>query len=117
MGELLAPLEADRDPARFFLGVYLRTTVAVGAAIDAGTFEDPAWVEEWDVDFAGLYLDALTAHRRDPASAPGPWRRAFGARRGWPREAHVLMGVNAHINYALPQSLVQVIPPAEFDNP
>jgi hypothetical protein len=117
MGELLAPLEADRDPARFFLGVYLRTTVAVGAAIDAGTFEDPAWVEEWDVDFAGLYLDALTAHRRDPASAPGPWRLAFGARPGLLPEAHVLMGVNAHINYDLPQSLVQVIPPAEFDNP
>src|SRR3712207_8836681 len=68
MGELLAPLEADRDPARFFLGVYLRTTVAVGAAIDAGVFEDPAWVEEWDVDFAGLHLDALTAHRRAPRS-------------------------------------------------
>jgi uncharacterized protein DUF5995 len=117
MGELLAPLEADRDPARFFLGVYLRTTVAVGAAIDAGTFEDPAWVEEWDVDFAGLYLDALTAHRRDPASAPGPWRLAFGARPDLPPEAHVLMGVNAHINYDLPQSLVRVIPPAEFDTP
>ena len=66
MEELLGSLEADRDPGRFFLGVYLRTTVAVGAAIDAGAFEDPAWVEEWDVDFAGLYLDALTAHRWTP---------------------------------------------------
>jgi hypothetical protein len=117
MGELLAPLEADRDPARFFLGVYLRTTVAVDAAIDAGAFEDPAWVEEWDVDFAGLYLDALTAHRRDPASAPRPWQLAFGARPDLPPEAHVLLGVNAHINYDLPQSLVRVIPPAEFDTP
>src|SRR3954447_142651 len=105
MGELLAPLEADRDPACFFLGVYLRTTLAVGAAIDAGTFEDPAWVEGWDVDFAGLYLDALTAHRRDPASAPRPWRLAFGARPGLPPEAHVLMGVDAHINYDPPPSL------------
>ena len=117
MGELLAPLEADRDPARFFLGVYLRTTAAVGTAIDAGAFEDPAWVEEWDVDFAGLYLDALTAHRRDPASAPRPWQLAFGARPDLPPEAHVLLGVNAHINYDLPQSLVRVIPPAEFDSP
>jgi hypothetical protein len=117
MGELLAPLEADRDPARFFLGVYLRTTVAVGVAIDAGAFEDSAWVEEWDVDFAGLYLDALAAHRRDPASAPRPWRSAFGARPDLPPEAHVLLGMNAHINYDLPQSLVRVIPPAEFDIP
>ena len=117
MRELLAPLEADRDPARFFLGVYLRTTVAVGAAIDAGAFEDPAWVEEWDVDFADLYLDALTAHRRDPASAPRPWQSAFGARPDLAPEAHVLLGMNAHINYDLPQSLVRVIPPAEFDTP
>jgi Family of unknown function (DUF5995) len=117
MGELLESLEADRDPARFFLGVYLRTTVAVGTAIDAGDFEDPAWVEEWDVDFAGLYLDALTAHRRDPASPPRPWRLAFGARPDLSPEAHVLLGMNAHINLDLPQSLVRVIPPAEFDDP
>ncbi len=117
MTGLLAPLEADGDPARFFLGVYLRTTQAVDAAIDVGVFEDPAWVAEWDVDFAGLYLDALTAHRRDPASAPRPWRHAFGARPDLPPEAHVLLGMNAHINYDLPQSLVRVIPPAEFDTP
>jgi hypothetical protein len=114
MGELLAPLEADRDPARFFLGVYLRTTVAVGVAIDAAAFEDPAWVEEWDVDFAGLYLDALAAHRRDPSTAPHPWRRAFGAKPGLPPEAHVLLGVNAHINFDLPQSMVRKIPPADM---
>jgi hypothetical protein len=41
MREVLASLQAARDPARFFLGTYLRTTVAVGAAIDDGRFEDP----------------------------------------------------------------------------
>jgi hypothetical protein len=116
MAELLDQLEADRDPARFFLGTYLRTTVAVGAAIDGGEFEDPAWVTEWDVDFAELYLDALGAHRRDPVTPPRPWRLAFGARRGLPPEAHVLLGMNAHINFDLPQSLVRVIPPAGFDD-
>jgi hypothetical protein len=117
MAELLEQVEADRDPARFFLGTYLRTTVAVGAAIDGGEFEDPAWVTEWDVDFAELYLDALAAHRRDPATPPRPWRLAFGARRGLPPEAHVLLGMNAHINFDLPQSLVRVIPPVDFDDP
>jgi hypothetical protein len=117
MEGLLAPLQAARDPLRFFLGTYLRTTQAVGVAIRGGEFEDPPWVEEWDVDFAGLYLDALTAHRRDPAGPPRPWRLAFGARRELPPEAHVLLGMNAHINFDLPQSLVQVIPPAGFDDP
>ena len=117
MVALLALLEADGDPARFFLATYLRITRAVRTALDGGLFEDPSWVATWDVDFAGLYLDALTAHRRDPASAPGPWRLAFGARPDLPPEAHVLLGMNAHINYDLPQSLVRVIPSAEFDTP
>ena len=117
MEELLAPMEAAADPARFFLGTYLRTTRAVGAAIDAGLFEDPAWVCAWDVDFAGLYLDALEAHRRDPASAPEPWRQAFGTRAGARPEAHVLLGMNAHINFDLPQSLVRVIPAGDFADP
>jgi hypothetical protein len=117
MEELLAPMEVAGDPARFFLGTYLRTTRAVGAALDAGQFEDPNWVTDWDVDFAGLYLDALEAHRRDPASAPEPWREAFGTRAGARPEAHVLLGMNAHINYDLPQSLVRVISADDFADP
>jgi Family of unknown function (DUF5995) len=117
MTELQAPLEADRDPARFFHGVYLRTTEAVAAAIRGGEFEDPAWVEEWDVDFAARYLDALAAHRRDRAAPPRPWQLALCARPALPPEAHVLLGMNAHINYDLPQSLVRVIPAADFDDP
>ncbi|WP_409331838.1 DUF5995 family protein [Trujillonella humicola] len=117
MEDLLAPMAGSGDPARHFLGTYLRTTRAVGAAIDGGLFEDPGWVSAWDVDFAGLYLDALEAHRRDPATAPGPWRAAFGTGAGARPEAHVLLGMNAHINVDLPQSLVRVIPPADFTDP
>ena len=114
MAELLQTLDETRDPGRFFLGTYLRTTRAVAAALNAGSFEDAAWVGRWDVDFAGLYLDALDAHRADPATPPAPWRLAFGAKRGLPPEAHVLLGMNAHINFDLPQSLVRMIPPGDF---
>jgi hypothetical protein len=117
MESLLVPLEEGHDPARFFLGTYLRTTRAVGAALGAGRFEDPAWVVEWDVDFAGFYLDALELHRKAPEAVPAPWRRAFGADAGLPPEAHVLLGMNAHINFDLPQSLVAVIPPEDFGSP
>jgi hypothetical protein len=89
----------------------------VSAALDAGRFEDADWVAGWTVDFAELYLDALTAHRADPATPPAPWRRAFGARPGLPPEAHVLLGMNAHINYDLPQSLVRMIGPDDFASP
>src|SRR3954469_8615327 len=117
MTALLEALEAGREPGRFFLGTYLRTTRAVRDALDRGVFEDPAWVAEWDVVFAGFYLDALEAFRRDPATAPRPCRRAFGAPPGLPPGAHLLLGMNAHINFALPQALVRVIPAREFADP
>jgi hypothetical protein len=113
----LAELEQSGDPARFFLGTYLRTTRAVAEALDGGTFEDPVWVAQLDVVFAGLYLDALAAHRRDPASAPATWRRAFAADASLQPEAHVLLGVHAHINVDLPQALIATIPPEDFADP
>jgi hypothetical protein len=117
MEHLLRALDAGRDPARFFLGTYLRTTRAVGAALDRGSFEDPEWVSEWDVDFAELYLDALAAHRAGSDGVPRPWRRAFGADPELAPEAHVLLGMNAHINFDLPQSLIHMIPPDDFGDP
>jgi hypothetical protein len=117
MRERLVPLERERDPARFFLATYLRTTQAVADAVDDGRFEDPAWVEWWDVVFAELYLDALDAYRSSPASAPRPWRIAFSAPRDAPPVLHVLLGMNAHINYDLPQSLIGVISPSQFSDP
>ena len=118
VARMTALLEAlGGDPARFFLGTYLRTTRAIGQAVDDGAFEDPEWMAAWDVEFAGRYLWALEAHRRDPATAPAPWRLAFGARARLRPEAHVLLGVNAHINFDLPQSLVAMIPPADFGDP
>jgi hypothetical protein len=118
MEGLLAPLEAAGDPARFFLATYLRTTRAVAGELARGGFRDPAWVERWDVAFAGLYLDAVEAAQagRRP---PEPWAVAFGAgdRDGLPPLRHVLLGMNAHINYDLAQSLLAVISEAEFDDP
>ncbi len=79
MDALVAELAAEGDAGRHFLATYTRTTRAVADALDDGRFEDPAWVEAWDVVFADLYLDALSDHRRDRASAPRPWRIAFEA--------------------------------------
>jgi hypothetical protein len=118
MEGLLAPLEARGDPGRFFLATYLRTTQAVREELDRDGFRDTDWVERWDVAFAGLYLDALEAAEagRRP---PEPWAVAFGAgeRDRFPPLRHVLLGMNAHINYDLAQSLLAVISEAEFDDP
>jgi Family of unknown function (DUF5995) len=118
MEGLLTPLEARGDPGRFFLATYLRTTRAVKEELERGGFRDTEWVERWDVAFADLYLDALEvaeAGRRPPE----PWAVAFGAagQDRFPPLRHVLLGMNAHINYDLAQSLLAVITEEEFDDP
>lgn len=107
MGVELAAL--PEDPARHFLATYRRVTEAVGAAAVAGQVEDPDWLGRWDVAFAELYLQVLAAHRAAPASPPGPWRAAFAAPADLHPYLHVLLGMNAHINYDMPRSLLQVV--------
>jgi hypothetical protein len=72
MQSRLDGLTVEQGYLREFLGTYQRTTLAVGKAVDDGYFEDPAWVERWDVAFAELYLDALDAFLADGTpSRPG----------------------------------------------
>jgi hypothetical protein len=106
-------LRLEQDYLREFLGTYQRTTFAVGKAVDDDYFEDPGWVERWDVVFAELYLDALDTHLSGGAPSR-PWRLAFDAPPGLPALRHVLLGINAHVNYDLPQALLAVISDAEF---
>jgi Family of unknown function (DUF5995) len=116
MAAMLEPLQAAGDQRRYFHATYQRTTVAVAAELERGGFIDPDWVERWDVVFADLYLDALAealAGRRPPR----PWDIAFSAPASLPALRHVLLGMNAHINYDLPQALVAVITDQEFDDP
>ena len=119
MTALLDTMPESLESRRSFLATYLRTTRAVGSATAAGEFEDPVWVEAWDVVFADLYLDALESDlSSDPdRRAPRPWRLAFGAPEELAPLRHVLLGINAHINYDLPQALLGVISDAEFADP
>ncbi|WP_460664157.1 DUF5995 family protein [Kribbella swartbergensis] len=121
-------LPRDLEHRRIFLGTYLRTTRAIGAAIArAQLFEDPGWVEDWDVKFAELYLDAHDADlaRRSAGRGKGerggdvarPWRLAFDAPADLPPLLHVLLGINAHVNYDLPQALLAVISDDDFTDP
>lgn len=137
MQQRLDDLPDELAHRRIFLGTYLRTTRAVGEAIKQARFEDPEWVEEWDVKFAELYLQA---HDADLAGAPAPnmvgkdwvgrsevgtrsssvarpWRLAFDAPPDLPGLRHVLLGINAHVNYDLPQALLAVISDDDFTDP
>jgi hypothetical protein len=113
----LVRMPPERTAQRLFLETYRRTTLAVGKAIEDAQFEDPEWVERWDVVFAGLYLAALDLDLAGSPEVPRPWRLAFDAPASLPALRHVLLGINAHINYDLPQALLVVISDEEFADP
>jgi len=122
MDALLAPMVASNDERRHFLSVYRRTTAAVRDELahpSLGGFVDPRWTERWDLAFAELYPEALERWN-DDGTAPGPWQVAFGLAGSQPRVPpirHLLLGMNAHINFDLPQALLAVISDREFDDP
>jgi hypothetical protein len=115
MAAMLEPLQAGGDQRRYFHATYQRTTIAVARELNRGGFADAEWVERWDVAFADLYLEALEASLagRQPTQ---PWAVAFSAPADLPALRHVLLGMNAHINYDLPQALLAVITDEEFDD-
>ncbi|MGZ6545028.1 MAG: DUF5995 family protein, partial [Actinomycetota bacterium] len=116
---MVQPMRASGDERQHFLSTHIRTTIAVEHEIERGAFVDGAWTERWDIAFADLYLDALEEWNAK-GSAPGPWRIAFEAANAMPRVPpirHLLLGMNAHINYDLPQALILVITDHQFDDP
>ena len=115
MAPMLESLQAADDHRQYFHATYLRTTIAVAEELRRGGFSDAEWVERWDVAFADLYLDALQTalEGRRPAL---PWDTAFSAPADLPPLRHVLLGMNAHVNYDLPQALLAVITDQQFDD-
>jgi hypothetical protein len=116
MGRRLGRLPQHLRHQRVFLSTYQRTTQAVGEAVGRGLFEDADWVERWDVAFADLYLSALDTELSGRGRVPRPWRLAFDAAPDLAPLRHVLLGINAHVNYDLPQALLAVISDDDFSD-
>lgn len=116
MQQRLDRLPARLSQQRVFLSTYQHATQAVGEAVQTATFEDPGWVTRWNVAFANLYLTALDAELAGDDKASRPWRLAFAASPDLPPLRHVLLGINAHVNYDLPQALLAVISDDDFSD-
>ena len=97
-----------RDGVRAFNGMYLETTRQVWLAISGRGFADRAFMDDFDVQFADLYFDALTRYTADRASAPRCWAALLDARnrRGVSALQFAVAGMTAHIGYDLPRALV-----------
>lgn len=113
IGRIVAQMDQVRaglapgDGIGVFLDVYRRVTALMAVRVTDGTFQDPAFVEALDVQFADLFLDVpaeLAARRTvSPAWAPLVERRAV---QGILPIQFALAGMNAHINHDLALAVV-----------
>ena len=99
---IVARARGDDDRLGLFASLYLRTTACVFDGIRRGRFEDGRRMERFDVDFANRYLRAYHQHRHgEPTTAS--WQVAFD-RAAEPHHLvlqHLMLGMNAHINFDL----------------
>jgi hypothetical protein len=113
MQSLIQPWEAASDRRAIFLSCYQMMTINMLQAIDQGEFRDPLWVDRLLHRFADYYFDALANYERDRSAAPSIWQLAFDAA-NTPKIMpiqNLLLGVNAHINYDLVFTLVDLLQP------
>lgn len=104
MMEAIDAVLPDSDGLKWFNRLYLAVTRGVAATInESGGWNDLAWIEALDIDFANLYFAAL----RMQADAPKAWRVLLDRRHdeNLARLQFALAGMNAHINRDLPAAL------------
>jgi hypothetical protein len=110
--EAIQSVSDDGDGLKWFNGLYLQVTQAVEARVNAGEFEDPAWIAALDVRFARFYFAAIQASFSGGAQGqtPGCWQALFDQRSqvSLARIQFALAGMNAHINHDLPQAVLDL---------
>jgi hypothetical protein len=108
---------AQREKSRigYFAILYRLTTRVAQEALAGGRFEDPARAERLTSIFAQRYFDTLERFRRRKSTALC-WDEALRATYSWRPVVvqHLLLGMNAHINFDLGIAAAQTAPGDEL---
>lgn len=103
MQKMVQSWEAAGDKRAIFLRCYSLMTHNMLLALEQKRFKDPVWVEQLLERFADYYFVALENYEQEARKAPAVWQLAHHASQQ-PHTMtvqHLLVGVNAHINYDL----------------
>ncbi len=113
MEQHIARWEAEQDSRSVFLSCYRLMTINMYQALEEGQFADPVWVGALLEHFANYYFIALEAYEAGDHATPEAWQIAFQAAKqpGLSVIQHLLLGVNAHINYDLVLAEVDLLDP------
>jgi hypothetical protein len=82
-------------------------------AVAEGRFHDRLWVDTLLHHFSDYYFEALVAYEQATGQVPAIWQLTHDAsrREGLSPLQHLLLGVNAHINFDLALALRDVLAP------
>jgi hypothetical protein len=104
--ELRAAALAAHDASGYFPALYSRVTARIGAAIEAGAFEDGPGLDRFATRFASHYTAAADDHPSGPRCWQACWNVADDHKLLIVQ--HLLLGINAHVNYDLPRVVVEI---------
>lgn len=105
--------QAAGDHRAIFLECYTLMTANMLRAIDGGRFNDEVWAKELLLRFADYYFIALDAYGCTDKDCVTVWTYAHdcSCEKDLHVLQHLLLGINAHINYDLVLSLVDLLEP------
>lgn len=111
MQRLIDLWQARNDKRAAFLACYHVMTTNMLDAINNNEFNDAGWVNSLLHHFAGYYFSALNEYERRNPATPVVWRVTFDAANqpGVLTLQNLLLGINAHINYDLTFTLVDML--------
>jgi hypothetical protein len=91
----------DKNYIGIFAYVYRRTTAQIKSDIELGKFENNVRLQNFDIAFANLYLDAYRSYTENKPISKS-WEIAFNSKNErLTIIQHLMMGMNAHINLDL----------------
>ncbi len=103
---------SEKSRAGYFAALYRRVTQTVRSQIGTGFFDNDQRMRRLDVTFANRYLTAFQQWRDHDASISDSWEVAFEAVGNSKLLIlqHLLVGMNAHINYDLGIAAATIAP-------
>lgn len=116
LDKIIAESVRQNSHAGIFAYIYRRTTAQVRQAIIDKQFDDNERMEHFDVHFANKYLEAYDQYFKD-GSCSQPWKVAFDTmNERLTILQHILLGMNAHINYDLGLTAFEMAPATGIDD-
>jgi hypothetical protein len=117
VGEVILRVEEVIEVARrqhsrmgYFASLYLHVARKFKESVEEGLFRHPELIDGLDVAFMNRYLQAIRLHQSSGEASP-PWETAFRAGMSDRPTVlqHLLLGMNAHINYDLGIAISEVV--------